>query len=134
MSASLVPLFLWPLIAGAFVALSWRPYRERRWPLIALLLAAFSLAHGYVSYRMFCSQPLTCDVGGPADLLLGVSTHFAVQAALGYGSAIGFIAFSQRAPDNEPLSSSAAVLGALVATGASYVGGAILSLVWQWPL
>jgi hypothetical protein len=133
-SASLVPLFLWPLIAAAFVALSWRPYRERRWPLIALLLAAFSLAHGYASYRMFCAQPLTCDVGSPADNLFGVSAHFAVQAALGYGAAIGFIAFSQRATDGTSLSSSAAVLGALVATGASYVGGAILSLVWQWPL
>jgi len=93
----------------------------------------FSIAHGYVSFRMFCSHPLTCDVGSPADHLLGVSTHFAVQAALGYGAAIGFIAFSQRVTDSESLSTSAAVLGALVATGASYVGGAILSLVWQWP-
>jgi len=133
-SASLVPLFLWPLVAVAFVALSWRPYRERRWPLIAVLLAAFSLAHGYASYRMLCSHPLTCDVGSPADYLLGVSIHFAVQAALGYGAAIGFIAFSQRATNGEQLSLSAAALGAFVATGASYVGGAILSLVWRWPL
>jgi len=133
MSPNLLPVFLWPVVAAGFVYFSWKPYREHRWPVIALLVLAFSALRGYVSYRMLCGQPLTCDVGSAADNLVGVSAHFAVQSAIGYGAAIGFIAFSQR-QEGALFSWSAAILGALVATGASLLAGTILALVWQWPL
>ena len=134
MTPILLPVFLWPVVAAGFVFLSWKPYREHRYRLIVLLLVALSLVRGYISYRFLCGQPLTCDVGSEADSLLGVSAHFAVQSAVGYGAAIWFIAFSQRLAEGEPFSWRAGVLGALVATGTSLMAGTLLAFVWQWPL
>ena len=131
MTASILPIILWPLIAAGFVALSWRPYRQRRFRLVGLLLAGFAIAQGYVSYRLLCSQPLSCDAGNASDYLLAFWPHYAVQAALGYGAALLFISDVQRGSDSS-LSLRTVVLGVFVVLGASYIVGALLPLVWPW--
>jgi hypothetical protein len=130
-TASILPIILWPLIAAGFVALSWRPYRERRFRLVGLVLAAFSIAQGYVSYRLLCSHPLACDAGNASEYLLTFWPHYAVQAALGYGAALLLISDVQRGSDGS-LSLRAVVLGVFVVLGASYVAGALLPLIWPW--
>ena len=134
MSPNLLPFFLWPVVAFGFLFVCWKPYRQRRWTLVVLLLALFSLVRGYFSYRMLCGQPLTCDVGSAADNLIGVTAHFAIQSAISYGAAVWFVAFSQGSAENEAFSWRAGVLGALVATGASLLAGTLLAIVWHWPL
>ena len=134
MTPNILPLLFWLLIARCFVAVIWKPYRQRRLVLVASLGIALSLVHGYASYRLLCSQPLTCDVGNSLDYLPSVSLHFACQAAAGYGVAIAFVAFSQRTLDTSSVSARTAAFGALITIGTYFLVGALLSLVWPWPL
>jgi len=134
MTTPILALLLWPILAALFVGAIWSVYRSHRFGLVALSAIAVSLVYGYLSYRLFCSHPLVCDVGGPSNYAISVTLHFATQAAAGCSAAIVFVAFSQQPAAASSLSLRALGLGALVAIGATYLVSAVLSLFWPWPL
>jgi|SRR5689334_8530005 len=133
MTPLLLPYVVWPLVAAAFVALAWHPYRARRWLLVALAAIGLALGHGYVLYRVTCTRALSCDVGEPAGYLWILWPHYALQAAIGYGAAILFVDYAQRSVAEPRLSARALAFGALAAVGATHIAGGLLSIVWPWP-
>jgi hypothetical protein len=77
-------------IVGGFTLLARLAYQPGHGSRLAMLWGVASLLYGYGSFRVFCSQPITCDVGpDPFSLhyLVTVGPPYAVIGAVTFGVA-----------------------------------------------
>src|ERR687892_145489 len=123
-------LLFGPIILGMaaiLVMAAWSPYRNGQWMRLALIWAGFAAIYGYISYRMTCSLPLTCDVGSVADYLPRLWPRYSLIGGLAFGGAVLAVALGQRASPPEPLWPRTLVLGSLATVGTWTLANAIFA-------
>jgi len=119
-------------IGAIFTAVAWFAYRERRWRLLAGAWVGCAALQGYVSYRLVCSQPLTCDVGDVADFFPRLWPRFTFAGGVAFGAAVLAVAVLHRAAPTERLRPGLLLVGSLAVVGAWALAGGLVATYWAW--
>ena len=126
-------LFFLALGAG-YTVVGWRTYS--RWHLrgLSALWTLSSILYGYVSFRVVCSRPVTCDVGEPFSLhyLTHVGSLFAVVGAIGFAAASAVVFLRSRPADAGAFRAGDLLLGTVATVCGWTLGIMTVARLWSW--
>ena len=104
------------VFAPILVGVAWVTVRRRRWLALLGTVFLFSTACAYLGYRMECSVPLQCDLGG-VNYLVEYGPTFALESASVFAVSIVIVLFLQRIAPSEPLWPKPLAIGGLATIG-----------------
>jgi len=127
-AASVLRIVAFFALPGAYVVAAWGTYRRWRMLGLAALWICSSLLFGYVSFRVVCARPLTCDVGDPfsAHYLRYVGGFFTFVGATGFGLASALVLVRSRHSAGRFPRPSDIAFGALAGVAGWVVGMLVL--------